>query len=115
MSHTAALRGNISRPLRASALVVDLVELSGVARKLVKCPCGRFVQVKRSQLTAHYAPSGERCTNSRRSLINDLDDADWASGYDSTARAVERTRRPSRVHYKPAPPIPAPVHRLRSA
>ena len=116
MTETVPSRGNPLRPLRASNLIVDLVELAGVVRKFVKCPrCGRFAQVKRSQLAAHTTPEGARCANSRRNLINDLDEADWACGYDSAARLIERFRRPSRVHYRPSPAIPAPLHRIRPA
>ena len=116
MTQTAPLRGNPLRPLRASNLVVDLVELAGVARKYVQCPgCGRFVKLARNELTAHNTFDETRCENSRRRVINDLDEMDWAAAYDQTARQVERSRRPSRVHYKPAPTLPTPVHRLRSA
>ena len=109
MSQTAPLRGNPLRALRASNLVVDLVELAGVARKFVQCPgCGRFVKVARNELTAHNTLDEKRCENSRRRVINDLDPTDWAAAYDQTARQVERSRRPSRVHYKPAPPPPPP-------
>ena len=91
MTETHPLRGNPQRPLRASNLIVDLVELAGVARKFIQCPdCNRFVQVKRSKLVAHSTAEGARCASSNRGLINDLDEADWACGYDSAARLVER-------------------------
>lgn len=116
MTETAVSRGNTLRPLRASNLIVDLVELAGVARRFVKCPdCGRFAQVKRNAVAAHNTLDEKRCPNSRRGLIDDLDEVDWACGYDSVARLVERFRRPSRVHYKPVPSLPTPVHRLRTA
>ena len=116
MTETHPLRGNPLRPLRASNLIVDLVELAGVARKFIQCPdCNRFVQVKRSKLVAHSTAEGTRCASANRGLINDLDEADWACGFDSAARLVERFRRPSRVHYKPSPAVPTPVHRLRAA
>ena len=116
MSETVPPRGNTLRPLRASNLIVDLVEPAGVVRKFIKCPCcGRFTQVKRSQLAAHNISEGARRANSRRNLINDLDEAGWACGYDSAARLVERSRRPSRVHYKPSPQAPTPVYRIRPA
>ncbi len=116
MTETSVPRGNTLRPLRASNLVVDLVELAGVARKFVKCPgCGRFAQVKRNELAAHNTHDETRCLDSRRGLINDLDEADWLCAYDQAARQIERSRRPSRVHYKPAPALPTPVHRLRTA
>jgi hypothetical protein len=116
MTETATVRGNTLRPLRASNLIVDLVELAGVARKFVKCPgCGRFAQVKRNELAAHNTLDETRCANSRRGLINDLDEADWLCAYDQAARQIERSRRPSRVHYKPAPALPTPVHRLHAA
>ena len=77
MAETVPPRGTALRPLRASNLIVDLVELAGVVRKFVKCPCcGRFAQVKRSQLAAHNMSEGGRCANSRRNLINDLAETD---------------------------------------
>ena len=113
MPQTTVSRGNTLRPLRASNLVVDLVELAGVARKFVKCPgCGRFAQIKRSQLVAHNTPEEQRCPNSRRALVNDLDEADWAAAYDSTARLIERSRASRPQFSKPMPPSAAPVARL---
>lgn len=116
MAETVPPRGNNLRPLRASNLIVDLVEPAGVVRKFIKCPCcGRFAQVKRPQLVAHNTSESARCANSRRNLINDLDEAGWARGYGSAARLVERFRRPSRLHYKPSPQVPTPVYRIRPA
>lgn len=112
MTQTAPPRGNTLRPLRASNLVVDLVELAGVTRKFVQCPCGRFAQVKRSELVAHNDLGGKRCPNSRRSLINDLDEADWACAYDRTARQIERSRASRPQFSKPKPPIGSPVAHL---
>ena len=112
MTETAPPRGNTLRPLRASNLVVDLVELAGVARKFVQCPCGRFAQVKRSELVAHNTPGEKRCPNSRRSLINDLDEADWACAYDRTARQIERSRSSRPQFSKPKPPTGTPVGHL---
>ena len=112
-THTAAVpRGNTLRPLRASNLVVDLVELGGVARKFIQCPCGRFVQVKRNELAAHNTPDEERCPNSRRALINDLDEAEWAAAYDATARLIERSRSSRAQFFKPKPPTGAPIAHL---
>lgn len=105
MTHTAPSRGNTLRPLRASTLTVDLVELAGVTRKFAQCPCGTFTQVKRNELTAHNTPAGARCDNSRRGLINDLEESDWASAYDRTARQVERSRTARPQFSKPKPPV----------
>ena len=114
MTQTTPPRGNTARPLRASNLTVDLVELAGIARKFVHCPaCGRFTQVKRNELTAHNTPDGARCANSRRALINDLDDTDWASAYDHAVRLAAR-RRSNKVKNRPAP-SPTPIHRIRPA
>jgi len=124
MNETMPPRGNPLRPLRASNLIVDLVELAGTARKFVQCPCGRSAQVKRSELVAHNTAEGNRCTNSRRSLINDLDDGDWAAAYDRTARQIERSRGSRPQFSKPKPPTetpvahlarPRPAHRARTA
>jgi hypothetical protein len=124
MTETAPPRGNSLRPLRASNLVVDLVELAGVTRKFVQCPCGRYAQVKRHELAAHNTPGEKRCPNSRRALINDLDEADWAAAYDSTARQIERSRASRPQFSKPRPPAgspvahiarPRPVHPARTA
>jgi hypothetical protein len=112
MTQTAPPRGNTLRPLRASNLVVDLVELAGVTRKFVQCPCGRFSQVKRSELVAHNTPEGTRCPSSRRTLINDLDEADWACAYDRTARQIERSRSSRPQFSKPKPPTATPVAHL---
>jgi hypothetical protein len=113
VTETHPLRGNPLRPLRASNLIVDLVELAGVARKFVKCPgCGRFAQVKRNELVAHNTPDEKRCGNSRRSVLNDLDDADWAAAYDSTARLIERSRVSRPQFPKPKPPTGSPVSHL---
>jgi hypothetical protein len=109
VTHTAPSRGNTDRPLRASNLTVDLVELAGVTRRFVQCPCGTFTQVKRNELTAHNSPAGTRCDNSRRGLINDLEDADWASAYDRTARQIERSRACRPQFSKPQPPLARPV------
>ena len=105
MTQTVPPRGNTLRPLRASNLVIDLVELGGVARKFVQCPCGTFAQVKRHELTAHNVPEGARCANSRRALIDDLEPADWASAFDRTARLIERSRAPRPQFSKPKPPL----------
>jgi hypothetical protein len=124
MTQTAPPCGNTLRPLRASNLVVDLVELAGVARKFVQCPCGRYAQVKRHELAAHNTPDEKRCDNSRRSFVNDLDEADWAAAYDSTARQIERSRASRPQFSKPKPPTgspvahlarPRPAHRARTA
>ena len=113
MTQTAPPRGNTLRPLRASHLVVDLVELAGVARKFVKCPgCHRFAQVKRNELVAHNTPDEKRCPNSCRAVLNDLDEADWAAAYDSTARLVERSRSSRPQFSKPKPPTGSPVAHL---
>lgn len=112
MTKTASPRGNAARPLRASNLTVDLVELAGVVRRFVKCPCGNFAQVKRNELTAHTTPDGVRCANSRRALINDLEEADWTSAYDRTARQIERFRSPGPRFTKPNPPVVRPVAHL---
>lgn len=112
MTHTAPPRGNTLRPLRASNLTVDLVELAGVTRRFVQCPCGTFTQVKRDELTAHDTPDAVRCGNSRRALINDLEEADWASAYDRTARHVERARASRPQFSKPTPPLGRPVVHL---
>jgi len=105
VTHTAPARGKTLRPLRASNLIVDLVELAGVTRRFVQCPCGTHAQVKRHELTAHYTPNGARCANSRRALIDDLDQADWASAYDRTARQIERSRESRPQFSKPKPPL----------
>lgn len=105
MTQTAPLRGNTLRPLRASNLVVDLVELGGVSRKFASCPCGTHTQVKRHELAAHNTPEGARCANSCRALIDDLEAADWASAYDRTARHIERSRAPHPQFSKPKPPL----------
>jgi hypothetical protein len=112
MTQTAPSRGNTLRPLRASNLVVDLVELGGVSRKFVQCPCGRSTQVKRNELAAHNTLDEKRCPNSRRALINDLDDADWAAAYDRTARHIERSRASRPQFSKPKPPIGSAVAHL---
>ena len=112
MTQTDIPRGNTLRPLRASNLVVDLVELAGVARKFVQCPCGRFAQIKRNQVAAHNTPDEQRCDNARRALIDDLDAADWAAAYDATARQVERSRSSRPQFSKPKPPTGAPVVHL---
>lgn len=112
MIETLPARRNNLRPLRASNLVVDLVELAGVARKFVQCPCGRFAQVKRHELAAHNAPDGNRCPNARRALIDDLDEADWAAAYDSTARLIERSRASRPQFSKPKPPTGSAVAHL---
>ena len=112
MTQTAPSRGNILRPLRASNLVVDLVELGGVSRKFVQCPCGRSTQVKRNELAAHNNLDEKRCPNSRRSLINDLDEADWACAYDRTTRQIERSRSSKPQFSKPKPPTGSPVAHL---
>ena len=104
MNQTAPPRGNTLRPLRVSNLTVDLVELAGVTRKFVQCPCGTYTQVKRHELAAHNIPDGARCANSRRALIDDLEEADWASAYDHTARQVERSRASRPQFSKPKPP-----------
>ena len=109
MTQTAPTRGNTLRPLRASNLIVDLVELGGVSRKFVQCPCGRSTQVKRNELAAHNTLDGKRCPNSRRALINDLDEADWACAYDRTARQIERSRSSKPQFSKPKPPTGSPV------
>lgn len=113
MTGTARPRGSTLAPLRASALSVDLVELADVTRKFAKCPnCGRFAQVKRNELAAHNTFAEQRCGNSRRPLINDLDDADWANFYDRTAQQIERSRRSRPQHLKPEPPSPTPLAHL---
>ena len=112
MTQTAPPRGNTLRPLRASNLVVDLVELAGVARKFVQCPCGRFAQVKRHELAAHNTPDEKRCPNARRTVIDDLDEADWAAAYDSTARQIERSRSSQPQFSKPKPPTGSAVVHL---
>lgn len=112
MTETLPLRGSTLRPLRASNLVVDLVELAGVTRKFVQCPCGRFVQVKRNELAAHNTPDEKRCPNARRTVINDLDDADWAAAYDSIARQIERSRSSRPQFSKPKPPTASAVAHL---
>ena len=112
MTQTAVLRGNTLRPLRASNLVVDLVELAGVVRKFVQCPCGRFAQVKRHELAAHNTPDERRCPNARRAVIDDLDETDWAAAYDHTARQIERSRSSRPQFSKPKPPTGAPVAHL---
>lgn len=112
MTQTAVPRGNTLRPLRASDLIVDLVELAGVARKFVQCPCGRFAKVKRNELAAHNTLDEKRCPNSRRALVNDLDETDWASAYDRTARQIEHSRGSRRQFSKPKPPLAAPVAHL---
>ena len=112
MTHTPPQRGNTLRPLRASNLIVDLVELAGVTRRFVQCPCGTFTQVKRNELTVHYTPSGARCANSRRALINDLEVTDWASAYDRTARQLERSRSSRPQFSKPKPPLGQAVAHL---
>ena len=112
MTETLPPRGNALRPLRASSLVVDLVELAGVARKFVQCPCGRFAQVKRNELAAHNTPDEKRCPNARRAVINDLDDADWAAAYDSTARQIERSHSSRPQFSKPKPPTGSAVAHL---
>lgn len=105
MTRTAPPRGSTPRPLRASSLTVDLVELAGVTRKFVQCPCGSFTQVKRHELSAHDTPNGSRCAYSRRALIDDLEQADWASAYDRTARQIERARATRPQLSKPTPPL----------
>lgn len=112
MTQTAPPRGNTLRPLRASNLVVDLVELAGVARKFVQCPCGRFAQVKRQELAAHNTPDEKRCLNSRRAVLDNLDEADWAAAYDTTARQIERSRSSRPQFSKPKPPTGSPVAHL---
>jgi hypothetical protein len=105
VTQTSPPRGNTLRPLRVSTLVVDLIELGGVTRKFAQCPCGTHVQVKRHELSAHSTPAGARCDNSRRTLINDLEEADWASAYDRTARQIERSRASRPQFSKPTPPL----------
>jgi len=112
VTETLPPRGNTLRPLRASNLVVDLVELAGIARKFVQCPCGRFAQVKRNELTAHNTPDEKRCPNARRALIDDLDAADWAAAYDLTARQIERSRSSRPQFSKPKPPTGSAVAHL---
>ena len=112
MTESLPLRGNTLRPLRASNLIVDLVELAGVARKFVQCPCGRFAQIKRNELAAHNTPDEKRCPNARRAVINDLDDADWAAAYDSTARQIERSRSSRPQFSKPKPPTGSAIAHL---
>jgi len=112
MTQTAVPRGNTLRPLRASNLVVDLVELAGVARKFVQCPCGRFAQVKRHELAAHNTPDEKRCPNARRAIVDDLDEADWAAAYDATARQIERSRSSRPQFSKPKPPTGSPLAHL---
>jgi hypothetical protein len=112
VTETLPPRGNPLRPLRASNLVVDLVELAGVARKVVQCPCGRYAQVKRNELAAHNTPDGKRCPNARRAVIDDLDEADWAAAYDSTVRQIERSRSSRPQFSKPKPPTGSPVAHL---
>ena len=104
VTHPTPPRGNTLRPLRASRLTVDLVELAGVARRFVQCPCGTFAQVKGNELTAHDVPDGARCDNSRRTLINDLEEPDWASAYDRTVRQIDRARASRPQFSKPKPP-----------
>ena len=113
MTETAVPRGNALRPLLASNLTARLVELDGIVRKFVRCPaCGAMTQVKRNELVAHNAPGTPRCSNSRRALINDLDEADWASAFTRTAEHVVRSRASRPQFFKPSPPTATPVAHL---
>lgn len=102
-----------TRPvLLASMLPACDVEFRPGERPSLVCPaCRTWRLIREGRIFPHPGADGRRCSASARRVALDLPLVQLETRQ-RAAVADAATSRPTRVHYKPAPPVPVPVHRL---
>jgi hypothetical protein len=110
-----AMRKDTRPVLLASQLPACDVEYRPGEKPFLLCPeCRTWRLIGEGRIFPHPDANGDRCTASARRFALDIPLAALEENQ-RTALADAARRRPTRVHYKPVPPIAPPVHRLAAA
>ncbi|MGH6655016.1 MAG: hypothetical protein ACRDVE_07390 [Actinocrinis sp.] len=111
MSHRH--NGRPARPI-SSFRASDVNLRPGETPTLVCPDCHAWRLLAAGTIQPHHTEHGARCEGSGQRVYRDLPLAQLEENERTEARQAA-TRRPSRTHYKPAPPVPTPLHRLAAA
>lgn len=105
--------GRPARPI--SSFRASDVNLRPGEKPSIVCPdCGTWRLLAEGVIQPHRAEDGGKCDGAGQRVYRDVPLVRLESGVRAEQRQAA-TRHPGRVHYKPSPPVPAPLHRLAAA
>jgi hypothetical protein len=105
--------GRPARPI--SSFPANEVNLRPGEKPSLVCPdCRTWRFLAAGIIQPHHLDSGAKCDGAGQRVYRDVPLATLETAMRTEVRQAA-TRRARRTFYKPAPPIPAPLHRLAAA
>jgi hypothetical protein len=105
--------GRPARPI--SSFPANEVNLRPSEKPSLVCPdCRAWRFLAEGIIQPHHLENGAKCDGSGQRVYRDVPLATLETAMRTEVRQAA-TRRARRTFYKPAPPVPAPLHRLAAA